>query len=172
MNIFDYVKPGALAVRGYAERLLKDVTPQMFVRTPVVNGTVVTINHPAFVFGHLSLYPVQLAEMVGVSTQGMVVPSTYQDLFKIGAQCHDDVDGTIYPPMDEVVSSYFTSYDALLSVVATIQPEKLDLPLENPARREKFGTVGAFMTYLLLAHPQGHLGQISGWRRCMGLGPA
>jgi hypothetical protein len=172
MNICDFVKPGALAVRGYAERLLKDVTPQMFARTPVVNGAVVTINHPAFVFGHLSLYPVQLAEMVGVSTQGMIVPTSYSGLFKIGAQCHDDAEGTIYPAMEELTSGYFASYDALLSVLSSIQSEKLNLPLENPARREKFGTVGAFMTYLLLAHPQGHLGQISGWRRCMGLGPA
>ena len=172
MNIFDYVQPGALAVRGYAERLLKDVSPTLFARTPVVNSAPVAINHPAFIFGHLSLYPVQLAEMVGVSTQGMEVPASYSDLFKIGVECRDDGEGTIYPPMEELTSLYFTSYDQLLSKVSSIQPELLDQPLENPARREKFGTVGAFMTYLLLAHPQVHLGQFSAWRRCMGLGPA
>ena len=172
MKIFEYVMPGALAVRGYAERLLKDVTPQMFARTPQVGGVTVAINHPAFIFGHLSLYPVQLAEMVGMSTDRMVVPATYPDLFKIGAECRDDASGTIYPSMEELTSLYFTSYDELLSKVSLIQPEKLEQPLENPARREKFGTVGAFMTYLLLAHPQVHLGQFSAWRRCMGLSPA
>lgn len=172
MKIFDYVRPGALAVRGYAERLLRDVSPQIFARTPVVHGAAVVMNHPAFIFGHLSLYPVQLAEMVGLSTEGMDVPSIYPDLFKIGAACHDDAAGTIYPSMEEITSLYFRSYDQLLSKVSTIQPEKLDQLLENPARREKFGTVGAFMTYLLLAHPQGHFGQFSAWRRCMGLGPA
>ena len=172
MKIFEYVKPGAAAIRGYAERLLKDVTPQVFARIPVVNGQTVNINHPAFVFGHLSLYPIQLAEMVGMSTQGMLMPETYSDLFKIGAECRDDVAGDIYPSMEELTRMYFASYDALLSRVSEISPVRLDMPLESPARREKFGTVGAFMTYLLLAHPQVHLGQVSGWRRCMGLGPA
>lgn len=172
MKLAEYVRPGALITRGYAERLLKDVTPSIFARFPSVDGAHITINHPAFVFGHLSLYPVQLAEMVGVSTAGMEIPSRYSELFKMGVECVDDPLGAIYPPMNELTETFFSATDALIGSLEAIAPEKLDLLLENPARREKFGTVGAFLTYILLAHPQSHLGQISGWRRCMGLGPA
>ena len=172
MKIVDFVRPGALAVRGNAERLLKDVTPQMFARTPVVAGMTITINHPAFVFGHLSLYPAQLAEMTGISSKGMEIPSSYVDLFKMGAPCLDDPSNATYPSMDELTRAFFSGTDALISSLDLISQDALEQPLENPARREKFGTVGSFLTYILLAHPQSHLGQVSGWRRCMGLGPA
>jgi len=172
MTLVDFVRPGALAVRGYAERLLKDVTPQLFARIPVVQDVTVTINHPAFVFGHLSLYPIQLAEMTGISAKGMDIPASYVDLFKMGAPCIDDPNNSMYPSMEELTNAFFSGTDALISSLHEIPQHILEQPLENPARREKFGTVGSFLTYILLAHPQGHLGQISGWRRCMGLGAA
>jgi hypothetical protein len=172
MKFVEYLKPGALAVRGYAERLVGQVPAESFARIPVVNGATVIINHPAFVLGHLSLYPVQLAEMAGIQVQGTEVPEHYQTLFKMGAQCVDDPQGILYPSKDELVERYFTSTDALIARLADLDEKVFDAPLENPARRETFGTVGAFLAYLLLAHPQTHLGQVSGWRRCMGMGPA
>jgi hypothetical protein len=172
MKLMEYVRPGANVTRGYAERLLKDVTPDIFARHPVVNGKVVTINHPAFVFGHLALYPTLIAEMTGISNKGMEIPANYAALFMMGTPCHDDPTGTIYPAMNELVQTFFTSTDTLIAALDTIPLDRLDTPLENPSRRERFGSVGGFLTYILLAHPQSHLGQISGWRRCMGLGPA
>lgn len=172
MKLMEYVRPGAVVTRGYAERLLKDVTPEIFARHPVVNGKLVTINHPAFVLGHLALYPILIAEMTGISAKGMEIPANYADLFTMGAPCHDDLTGTIYPAMSELVRTFFTATDTLIASLDAIPLDRLDMPLENPSRRERFGTVGGFLTYILLAHPQSHLGQISGWRRCMGLGPA
>jgi len=172
MNFIELLKPGALVTRGYAERLLKDIAREAGSRFPSVGGLTLRINHPVFVFGHLSLYPVQLAEMTGISTDGMEVPAQYPDLFKMGVQCVDDPMGEHYPRIDEVTQRFFSATDALLSRLEQIELNKLSLPLENPARRERFGTVGAFLSYILLAHPQSHFGQISAWRRCMGLGPA
>jgi hypothetical protein len=74
--------------------------------------------------------------------------------------------------MKEIVNAFFSGTDALIASLDSISSETLDLALEHPSRRERFGTVGAFLTYILLAHPQSHLGQVSAWRRCMGLGPA
>lgn len=172
MNLIDYVLPGTAIVRGYAERLLKDISPETFARKPVVQGQVVDTNHPAFVYGHLAIFPVQLAAMMELPTDGMEMPPSYSELFSIGAVCVDDVDGTVYPAMAEVVEGYFTSYDRLLTAIKEVDPAVLTRPLENPQRRERFGTIGAFTTYLLLAHPQSHFGQVSVWRRCMGLGAA
>jgi len=171
MTIIHLVKPGAKAVRSYAERLVKDISDYQFGRFPVVNGQLVNINHPAFVLGHLSLYPIQLAEMSGLSRDGMELPETYSTLFKMGVACVDDPHGSVYPSKTELVERYFGAYDALIEKIAEVADSVLDEPLKDPARREKFGTVGAFLAYLLLAHPQVHFGQISAWRRCMGLGP-
>lgn len=172
MNLIDYILPGTTIVRSYAERLLKDISPTTFARKPMVQGQVVDTNHPAFVYGHLATYPVQLAAMMGLSTEGMEMPASYEQLFSMHAVCVDDVDGTVYPAMAEVVEGYFTSHDRLLAALKGVDPAVLTRPLENPQRRERFGTIGAFTTYLLLAHPQSHFGQVSVWRRCMGLGAA
>ncbi|MEY4668960.1 MAG: hypothetical protein RL518_1659 [Pseudomonadota bacterium] len=171
MKVMEYIRPGALVTRGYAERLLQGISPTIFGRYPVVNGTQIASNHPAFVFGHLALYPTLIAELSGISTRGMEIPASYPDLFKMGVPCHDDPSGTIYPPMEEIVNAFFRGTDALIASLDSIAPEALDILLEHPSRRERFGTVGAFLAYILLAHPQSHLGQVSAWRRCMGLGP-
>lgn len=172
MKFVEYLKPGALAVRAYAERLVREIPASAFARIPVVNGSVVVVNHPAFVLGHLSLYPIQLAEMAGLTIQGVEIPEDYQGLFKMGVQCVDDPQQNIYPHKDELIERYFCSTDALMGRLSDIDPTVFDMPLESPARREKFGSVGAFLAYLLLAHPQTHFGQVSAWRRCMGMGPA
>ena len=41
---------------GYAERLLKNVPADRAGRFAVPGGVVVESNHPAFIYGHLSLY--------------------------------------------------------------------------------------------------------------------
>jgi hypothetical protein len=158
-------------VRGYADRLVKDVPEKLFSRLPVVNGQLLNINHPAFVLGHLSLYPIQLAEMSGLLRDGMEIPETYPSLFKMGVACVDDPDGSVYPSKSELIEQYFRATDTLEAKIVEISESVLDEPLKDAARREKFGTVGSFLAYLLLAHPQVHFGQISAWRRCMGLGP-
>ena len=170
MEFVEYLRPGARATRGYAERLVSEVPENIFARMPVVRGEPIQINHPAFVLGHLSLYPAQLAEMSGIEVGKMEIPSAYSELFKMGVVCVDDPEGTIYPPKSELVERYFGATDALMERLSEIPRESFDTLLENPSRRERFGTVGAFLAYLLLAHQQTHLGQISAWRRCMGLG--
>jgi hypothetical protein len=172
MKITDFVLPGAKATITYAERLLAGVSGEIFARKPSVSGTRVDINHPAFIFGHLSTYPVQIAEMLELDTASMAVPPKYFEQFKAGCPCHDDTEGTIYPSMSELTERYFSTYRALLAALPGAREELYAKELTEPSRRERFGTVGAFTTYILLAHPQSHLGQMSGWRRCMGLGPA
>ena len=111
MKLMEYVRPGAIVTRGYAERLLKGITPECFARYPVVNGVQVTIKHPAFVFGHLALYPALIAEMTGISNKGMEIPKNYPDLFKMGVPCQDDPNDSapwvhfdLYPPRPPAVA--------------------------------------------------------------------
>ena len=172
MNNAQILAPGARQVRNYGERLLKGITPEMFARKPRVNGQLVEMNHPAFIYGHLATYPVMIAGMVGLPSEQMVVPASYEGLFKINCPCHDDVEGTIYPSMEEITTLFFRGMDAVLAALPEIDEAQYDKPLADAGRQERFGSVGAFCAYLLLAHPQGHFGQVSGWRRCMGLGSA
>jgi len=171
-KLFDYVLPGATVTLGYAERLLKGIPEGISARKPVVGGTLIETNHPVFVVGHLSLYPQLVAEMSGLPREGLTVPESYRPLFEMGAECKDDPQHSLYPPLAEVSERFFAGMRLLIERVPGISPEKMDALLEHPGRRERFGTVGAFLTYVMLAHPQTHLGQLSVWRRCFGLGPA
>jgi hypothetical protein len=171
-TLIQSIMPGARIVRGYAERLLKDVSAGQFARTPKVEGTTIRINHPAFSYGHLALYPARMAGFLGLDHPALAAPPEgFEALFKDGTPCHDDPEGTIYPPMDRITEAFFSGMDLVLPLVAELPDERFAREMPDPNRRERFPTVGAFATYLLLAHPQGHLGQVSAWRRCMGLGP-
>ena len=158
--------------RAFAERLLKDVTPKQFARKPSIGGQVIDTNHPAFVFGHLSLYPRNLAIICSLNTPGAAVPDGYESLFKNGQPCLDDPEGKIYPAMDGVVRTYFAGTDAILDAVGKLGDADFNKanPHENYAKF--FPTVGGACAFLLNSHVMMHLGQISAWRRCMGLGPA
>ena len=166
----EYLMPGAKAATVYAEKLLTGITPEDFARKPKVGDVVVEMNHPAFVYGHLSVYPALIAELLELNIEGIAPTSAYRELFQKGAVCSDDVEGTIYQPMTEITEFYFRTHEALFPRLSEVKTDVLHKPLADPDRRSRFGTVGAFASYVLLAHPQVHLGQLSSWRRCMGLG--
>lgn len=169
------IRPAHTAL-GLAESLLKDVSPAIFARKPrfeTASGPrVIDANHPSFIFGHLALYPQRLMTMMGLDASGAVVPSTWPDLFSAGKECRDDPDGTIYPPMSEVTERFFTSYRLAVEAVGSLPNEAFERP--NPAEgrmKTMFPTLGGLANFVLSAHPMMHMGQISTWRRCFGLGP-
>lgn len=170
MELSNYILPGAKQVRAYAERLTKGIPVELAATKPVVEGKLIEINHPVFVFGHLSLYPVQIAKMLALPSEAMEIPESYPALFKIGAACLDDRERKIYPAFEDLCSHFFRATDQLIKLFSDVNSANLDKELEDQGRRERFGTVGAFAAYILLAHPQVHLGQVSSWRRCVGLG--
>lgn len=55
---------------SYAERLLKDISPQQFARFAAPGGKTVESNHPAFTFGHLSLYGPRILTQAGANADG------------------------------------------------------------------------------------------------------
>lgn len=154
----------------YTERLLAGVTPQQFARLARPGGVEVKSNHPAFVLGHLSLYPSKVMAAIGRPAGVTACPETYEPLFKGGAECRDDADGRIYPAMEELRRRYFEAYHAAIAAVAETADETFTQ--ENPAEgrmKELFPTRGAAVNFYLGGHMQNHLGQFSAWRRAMGM---
>ncbi len=168
----DSIVAASRRARTYAERVLKDIRPDQFARKPTPGGVTVDCNHPAFVYGHLSLYPARIAGILGKDAAAVAVPAGYEELFKNGTPCHDDPNGTIYPPMAEIVQNFFRAYDGILAIAATIPDEAFGRENPDARYREYFPTVGQAAVFLLNNHNMMHLGQVSTWRRCMGLGAA
>lgn len=149
---------------GYGEMAVKDIPAEHFTRMPFPK-----LSHPAFNIGHLSIYPDRIFGLLG--RPELASPKDgWEDLFKAGAVCEDDAKK--YPAKDEIVAYYVDRYRALADMLRDEPDETLER--ENPAEgrmKEMFPTMGLVINFLANNHHMMHLGQISAWRRTVGLGP-
>ena len=171
-NIGPMIAASARLGLGYAERLLKDVTPQQFARFAAIGDTVIESNHPAFIYGHLSLYAPRVIEQVGGDASKFLPSEEFNKLFSHEAKCVDDPDGSIYPPMDEVTTALLDGYRAAANALEIADDDVFTVENPNEAMRAKFPTKGAMHAFYIGGHFMLHIGQMSAWRRAMGLGPA
>lgn len=155
---------------SYAERLLKDVPADQFARLANVGGTVVNSNHPAFIYGHLALYGPRIAKELGGDVA--FIPDTFEPVFSQTATCVDDPDATIYPAMDEVTSVFFEGYQKALAALESATDEQLAVTNPTETMIPKFPTMGSMHAFYVGGHMMIHMGQLSAWRRMMGMPPA
>jgi hypothetical protein len=154
-------------VMGLGTGLSKEIDPKTAARMP--EG--INANHPVFVYGHLAIYPQMVMGMLNQEPGETAVPAEYKDLFLHGVECKDDTEGSIYPSLEEVLAHYTRAYTALIAFAKTLDDETLIKAIEgNDGFKDAFGTNGAMIMFLIHDHPMFHFGQISTWRRAMGLG--
>jgi hypothetical protein len=157
----------------YAEKLLAGVTQESAARFARPGEIEIKSNHPAFILGHLSLYPIRTMQYLELPPGPTPFPPHYESLFKFGVECQDDPEGTIYPPLSELRTRFFESYQTAIGAIESVPDEGFEKP--NPAEgrlREMFPTIGAALNFYHVGHVQVHLGQFSAWRRGMGMPPA
>ncbi len=157
---------------GYAERLLKDVRPDRFARLARIGDTVIQSNHPAFIYGHLSLYSPRLMDGLGVDSSAFAPTAKFQELFSKDATCVDDPDGSIYPAMDEITSALLDSTRAAADALEVAVDDIFHRENPNQSMRDRFPTLGAMLGFYMGGHFMLHMGQMSAWRRAERLGPA
>jgi len=161
----DLIIPSITITKGLYQRYLDGVTPGKFARKPEGVDT----NHPAFMLGHLALYPAMVLDSLG--QPGVpTLPEDQAPLFEMGAECKDDPEGAIYPPMDDIVAVFNASLDGAAAALPKVDP---DAWTQSPPEARSFGGVmtsmAALANFILVAHPMMHAGQFSAWRRCMGM---
>ncbi len=158
---------------GYSERLLAGVTPDKFGRLASTGRSLIRSNHPAFVYGHLSLYGPQVITHLGGDVANLRTPDRFESLFSRDATCQDDPDGKTYPAMDEVTKFFFDGYRAAAEALRAADDQVVQQPNPSGGRMtELFPTVGSMLAFYAGGHLMMHLGQMSAWRRMMGLGSA
>ncbi len=145
---------------AYALRLADGIDPAAFVAQPVPGRV---LNHPAWIFGHLNLYAgIAVALCRG---EGFHDPADHE----FGQSSVPLGDASRYPPARELLDEWRRLHDegerALAS--ATITITTAPNPLER--WRAMHPTVGDMLVTLMVKHESGHLGQLSAWRRAMGL---
>lgn len=154
----------------YAKRLFVGIPENRFARFAAPGGEVVSANHPAFIVGHLSLYPVKVVELLGQDSRSSTPSPEWIRLFSKDAKCVDDPQESIYPAMNEVTEFFFRSYDAALAAMRLADDALLssDNPVDTPLK-QVCPLLGSMLTFYLIGHVNSHLGQLSTWRRMEGL---
>lgn len=156
-----------------ATRLLTGVNASQFARWAAPGGEVVQSNHGAFVFGHLSIYSPIIVNQLGGDATAISPSERFRLAFSKDAQCEDDPAGTIYPPQDEIVERFFSGYQAALTALRGADDELMRQPnLTGGRSTELFPTIGSVLAFYAGGHVMMHLGQMSAWRRMLGLGAA
>ncbi len=141
----------------YGKRMLTGVTPLIFARFARPGGHSVESNHAAFVYGHLSLYAARVVEQLGGDASAIQPAPAFVAAFSKDAQCQDDPDGTIYPPMDEVTDAFFKNYEAAMAALRVAPDEPLQQA--NPAggrMTELFPTIGSMQAFYVGGHMMFH----------------
>lgn len=157
---------------AYAERLLKDIPADRFARLATIQGQTIDSNHPAFIFGHLSLYPSRIVKELGGDPSSIEPTEAFVNLFDHRASCVDDPSGTVYPAMEAISERFFAAHRLAIDVLMTADDSQFILPNPNEAMRAKFATIGSMHGFYVGGHMMLHIGQLSAWRRMVGLGRA
>ena len=157
-----YIVTSLEKVTGYARSLLSDIDPETFGHMPMPG-----FNHPAFNYGHLALYPNRWFGFLGREDAIIELPFE-SDPYEQGAECVEQ-DGR-YASMKVLTDAFFATHERALEILPTVDPAALERELPEGPYRDFFGQVGSAVTFMTCSHTMMHLGQVSMWRRAMGLG--
>lgn len=146
---------------AYALRLVGDLSDEQMLAQPVPG---VVMNHPAWILSHLNVYAPLAAAMV----RG----EAFQDPLeaRYGQKSSVSADPAEYAPRQRLIDEYRRLHEDAERAVVEADP-RVFLEANPLARwREMHPTIGAMAVTLLVKHESAHLGQLSAWRRAMGLG--
>lgn len=154
------------ALLALGNALLIDVESKVGNKKPEGVDT----NHPVFIYGHLAIYPDFILDAIGRSELKDPKSAEWHDHFMHGKDCVDCCDQ--YAPLDEVRAFWADRFETAINAVA--EADESVFEQENPMEglKSRCTTVGEVANFMLVMHTSFHLGQMSTWRRCMGLGPA
>ena len=145
----------------YCRLLGGDVADERLAEQPLTG-----VNHPAWVLGHLAFSADRARWLLGAEKE---FPAPWVALFSPGSKpiaARGD-----YPPKEELLRAVEQGFERAREMAATVTPEHLAQPNPNPYTREGLPTIRDAVAFLLTGHLGVHLGQLSMWRRLLGLPP-
>jgi uncharacterized damage-inducible protein DinB len=148
--------------RDYALRLVADLSNSDMVAQPVAG---VVMNHPAWTFSHLAIYPPVLTAILREEPFEDPAKSRWGRESKPSSSAHD------YPPKAQLMDVYLRGHDELARVLDETEHEVLTRPIPLARWKERFPVIADAIVHLMIDHESAHLGQVSAWRRAGGRPP-
>lgn len=147
--------------RDYAQRLVADLSDADMVSQPVAG---VVMNHAAWTFGHIGIYPPVLAAIL----EGRAFEDPIGHRF--GRDSRPSSRLADYPSKAELMGAFFEGHDLLARVLERADPAVLSKPVPLARWKERYPLIADAVVHLMIDHESTHLGQVSAWRRAGGRG--
>jgi len=143
----------------HARRLLDDLDDEQMTLRPAEG-----VNHPAWIAGHIALSFQMIGGELGLRPW---LPAEWTELFETGST--PVTQRTVYPDKARLLAALDEGRERLSSALANMTDADLDGPLPDEKCRHVFPMIGSAVLHILTVHAATHLGQLSAWRRMMGL---
>jgi len=145
---------------GYCRMLMAELPDERLAEQPVPG-----VNHPAWIVGHLTFAAERAVALINGGENPL--PEPWQKLFGIGSKPTNV--RTDYPTKEELLQAFEASHERLQRAAASATPEQLARPSQNPRTKDQLPTIKEAIGFLLTGHMGVHLGQLTMWRRMIGL---
>jgi DinB superfamily len=124
------------------------------------------MNHPAWVIGHITYACQMLGGAIGLPEW---LPNDWANRFAPGSA--PVADGSLYETKNSALSMLGDAQSRISQAVDHLHDSHLDEPFPDESYRVVFPTIRHAITQVLVGHTANHIGQLSVWRRAMGLAP-
>jgi hypothetical protein len=145
---------------GYAKRLVADIPDDKLARQPAPG-----MNHAAWVLGHLACTADMLGAMIGVKP---VCPPDWAALFDWNSSPSSEA--SRYPAKSVLLKALDDAHAGIAAALPGVPAARWSDPTPLEAVRGFLPTLGDCFVFVMAAHENLHLGQLSAWRRVQGLG--
>lgn len=146
----------------YATRLVADLTDSQMVAQPSALVGIV-MNHPAWCLSHLNVYLPIMRQII--RGESIVDPKDH----RYGMQSKPEADASCYATKAEIMAEFTAGHEAVIEELSRATDAIFDYDVKLERWQSRMPKAGIALPYLMLLHENQHLGQISAWRRAMGL---
>jgi len=144
---------------GYAQMMTAEIADERMTEQPVAD-----VNHPAWILGHLAFS----AELAVIRLGGeKTLAESWAKLFGPGSKLSST--RAEYPSKESLLKALEQTFDRARTLSSQATDEKLSMPNPNERLRPMLPTIRDSVAFLLTGHFGVHLGQLSAWRRMIGL---
>ena len=144
----------------YALRLVEDLTDAQMIAQPIAGRT---LNHAAWVLSHVNIYNAMAASIA--RARPFTDPSDHPH----GKKSKPLPDAAAYLPRAQLIAAYRDIHADAHAALEAATEAVLAQPNPLDRKRADHPTVGDMLVMLMVKHESVHLGQLSAWRRALGL---
>jgi uncharacterized damage-inducible protein DinB len=150
--------------RARTLKLVADLNDDQIVQQPAPKT-----NHPAWVLGHMLVVDAGFYKTISGTPAPDYVDETFNAIY--GNKSEPTSEKARYKPKQWYLDRMADLHNKIIARLKAMTPEEWDGPHPDETKRTRFPTLGHQIAFYGIWHETYHGGQLSTWRRVLGLPP-